>query len=194
MKLRIIGLSVLTILTVIGIIFFNSVKAQIPKTQDSITSSDQQVFCDMLTTEIRQLRVAIQRNSLSALRGQILLDHARSQRDLVDSLTTQLYVLRTELTSGRSQILHLQDRLRTFETELGNEQDQTRRSQIDVERRTLQQIIDAQLAHQQQLQEREANLSVKLESEQATLSTLMGQLQTVEREMERQLITSQRVQ
>jgi predicted nucleic acid-binding Zn-ribbon protein len=101
--------------------------------------------------------------------------------------TKQLDELRTEMMNLKVQLPQMQERIKGFEAELGNEQDPARRNQLEAELKAFKQMHESQVSRQQQLQEREAQLTAQLQVEQSTLSSLTDQLQEIEREIERQM-------
>lgn len=143
-----------------------------------------------LLIEVRQLRLAVQHNSLSQHRSQILLERIGRQQDRIESLGADLEQL-------RDQIQELTNPER-YETELREMEEavkattdpQTRVALMQAYEGLKRSLAQQRQADQQELQrqqERERKLDGQLRLEQSRLTEMQEQLEAVEREMDRQL-------
>ena len=143
-----------------------------------------------LLDEVRQLRLAVQHNSLSQHRSQILLERIGRQQDRLENLSADLEQLRTQM-----QELANPDRyeaeLREMEEAIKATTDpQTRAALIQAYEGLKRSLAQQRQADQQELQrqqERERKLDGQLRMEQARLAELQEQLEAVERELDRQV-------
>lgn len=189
MKIKYARLIVLICSSVFVALIWISAFAQERPTQELSGKAEQSLFREILG-ELRQLRIAVQSANLVSYRAQMLFERARLQQDHVARLTKQLEDLRAEITNFKTHLPQIQERSRGIEASLASESDPLRRIQIEAEFKALQQMVELQIAQQQQLQERETLMASQLQAEQATLNGLLDQLQEIEREMKRQASTS----
>lgn len=186
MRIKSVSLVLVISLSIIAIIIIGSALAKGGHAQESGNSTEQQVLREILT-EIRQLRVAVQRANLISYRGQMMIERVRAQQQYIVQMTRQLDDLQTEVSNLKVSLPQMQERVKSFEIELENERDPARRSPLDAELKAFKQMVELQVSRQQQLQEREAQLTSQLQTEQGTLNGLVDRLQEIERDMERQV-------
>lgn len=186
MKIKPVYLVLVVSLSVIAITIFGPAFAQGERAQDPVNNTEQQLLREILT-EVRQLRVSVQRANLTSYRSQMMIERVRSQQQNITQLTRQLDDLRTEITNLKINLPQMQERVKGFEAELENEREPARRNQLDVELKAFKQMVEVQASRQQQLQDREAQLIGQLQTEQGTLNGLMDRLQEIERDMELQV-------
>ena len=143
------------------------------------TSSDEVLRA--LLSEIRQLRVAMQKNQAHEVRAQILLERLRIQQQTVKELSQQVehspYETTEIATDGFD--MHLAD----VQARLKAETDPQRRTQIEREIQMIGKRREMELKHREQAAVRRSQMEVKLKEESDRLASLEDQLQRLEREL-----------
>lgn len=132
---------------------------------------------DELVSEVRQLRIEVQRLSVSAQRIQILLDRARSQQEQVTRLAQQLNDTRGQLNQTRWE----QSRLKAESEQL--EKQKAAGLKGEEELKHLLAAAEELKQREQNLMQRELQLSGEVELERATLNDLKSRLDKLEQEI-----------
>ena len=140
------------------------------------TAVSEQKF-DELVNEVRQLRIEVQRLSVSAQRIQLLLDRSRTQQEQVARLTQQLNEARAQLNQTRWE----QSRLK-IESEQAEKQKAAGLKGED-ELKALLAVGEELKQREQNLMQRELQLSSELELERTTLNDLKTRLDKLEQEI-----------
>ncbi len=148
--------------------------------------SDQMQMLRALLDEVRQLRLALQRNNLTAYRAQILLERLRAQQERVDRLTRELEALRNELVESKPHQAQMAEVLKGIESRLNQETDQARRNELEMEQRMVKAQLEQQAQRDERQREREAKLMAQLQIEQAKLEEINSRLDALENELEKQ--------
>lgn len=160
--------------------------AQAPKTNEAATQKDEQTLRSLLD-EVRQLRVALQRANLNAYRAQITVERLRIQQDRVDRLARELEGVRREISEQGGWLARLPERLKDLENQLNVETNPTRRAQIETEYKDHKFSLEQTTKRAEQRREREAELGKQLQAEQLKLNELNDRLETLDREIEKQV-------
>src|SRR5262245_24074868 len=136
-----------------------------------------------LLDEVRQLRLAIQRSTLSAHNAQTIIEQMRSQQQQIDSLTERLRQTRDRISDMKMGQLDLQAELKRSEGRLRRNNMQSE----PVEDET-QEIIKTRLGflaqEEARMREVESQLGAQLPIEQAKLAELKARLDDMQKEME----------
>ncbi len=148
--------------------------------------SDQMQMLRALLDEVRQLRLALQRNNLTAYRAQILLERLRAQQERVDRLTRELEAVRNEMVESKPYQAQMTEMLKGIETRLNQEADSVRRSELEMEQRMLKAQLEQQAQRNERQREREAQLMAQLQIEQTKLEELNSRLDALENELEQE--------
>jgi hypothetical protein len=134
-----------------------------------------------LLSEIRQLRIALQRANLIGYRAQILIERLRVQQDRVEQLSRELEQLRREVSEEKLFDPQIAEYAREQESQINREPDAARRNEMEASSK----LIRYQLTQREQLRrERETALMMRLQAEQAKLAELNDRLDALERELE----------
>ncbi len=143
----------------------------------TVASSISEQKFEELISEVRQLRIEVQRLSTSAQQMQLLLERTRSQQEQVVRLTQQLSNVRDELSEIRARQTNIKDALAEAEKrkEVG-EVSPREVNALNAQQRELNQ-------REQRLSERELQLASELELERATLNDLKTRLDKLEQEI-----------
>ena len=148
-------------------------QSRAPATQ---RSNPDQVIHELLS-EVHQLRVAMQHMSVNAYRGQIMVERLRLQQDQVTRLTKELNDLRDGIAEMKAHEPVAKERLDDAENQFERgvlsevRLKELRANSVDMKRR------------QQNMSERESQLSIELEQERNILTDLNKRLDALEREI-----------
>jgi chromosome segregation ATPase len=153
--------------------------------QSNKQSGDAQTL-QALLTEVRQLRLALQKSNLIAYRSQITVERMRSARGRIDLLTGKLEQIRNEIAEMDLQFPQAAERIKQVEgvsDELGAEQRKAMEWQITE----LKSQLDNSKKRQSQLRDRETQLTQQLNSEKAQLDDLDRRMEMLDRELESEM-------
>jgi len=134
-----------------------------------------------LLTEVRQLRLALERSTSVVPRIQLAFQRLQLQQDRVDRLSKQLQDYHNQ-TAGRKA--HLVANLKQLEVRISQEQDPTRRKALELEMKALTSELEQQSLREQQEQAQEIQFSGQLQTEQAKLSELSDQLNELDKKLQ----------
>src|SRR5262245_13433701 len=136
-----------------------------------------------LLNEVRQLRLAIQRSTLSAHHAQAIIERMRSQQQQVDRLTDRL-------RETRDRIAHVKLGQIDLQAELKRSEGRLRRNNIqsDPVEDESQEIVKTKMKflaqEEARMREQESQLVAQLQIEQAKLAELDDRLDALQRELE----------
>src|ERR1044072_7802725 len=100
-------------LLIIAIFLFSvSLQAQTNKKSESV---EEQNLMEVLISEIRQLRLAIEKNNTTVFRAQIVVERLRAQQDLVSRLNRDLDGLRNQLGEMKGEFTYFAETLEQAE-------------------------------------------------------------------------------
>ena len=169
-----------TLVTSLSIVLFGLFLAPDSNGQSRTTTPQRpgpdQVIHELLS-EVHQLRVAMQQMSVNAYRGQIMVERLRLQQDQVSRLGRDLNDLRYSLSEMKAQEPALKERLDDAENQFERgvlsevRLKELRAYSVDMKRR------------QENMSEREGQLSIELEQERNILTDLNKRLDAFEREI-----------
>jgi len=151
----------------------HSSQAQTPQS----ASKDQQPLTQELLGEVRQLRIALQNMSVNAYRGQILLERLRLQQDQVGRASRELSSVRNEIGEMKSFVANAKDKLDDAEKQFDKGVLST--ASINEVRNNFQNLK----RREEFLNEREAQLSIEVDTERTNLNDLNKRLDALEREI-----------
>jgi len=159
----------------------------LPSAQSNKQSGDAQTL-QALLTEVRQLRLALQKSNLIAYRSQITVERMRSARGRIDLLTGKLEQIRNEISEMDLQFPQAAGRIKQMEALAGEEAlAADRRKQVEWEITDLKSQLDNSKQRQSQLRDRETQLTQQLNSEKAQLDELDGRMEMLDRELESEM-------
>jgi hypothetical protein len=157
----------------------------IGKTSASQSSADPQVLQSLLT-EVRELRLALQRSNLTTFRTQVALERMRLQMERVKDLRESLDRTREELVNEKSSRLSMADRMKDLEGRISVERDELKRAELNAEQIELKNALTQSGYREDQLREKENRLSAVLQDEQTKLDDISKKLEAMERKLETQ--------
>jgi hypothetical protein len=135
-----------------------------------------------LLSEVRQLRIALQRMSVNAYRAQVLVERLRLQQEQVNRLTQELTAVRNQVNETKAAQVNYKERLDEAEKQF----DKGLMSESEV--KATKAAMEEFKRREQSLTERETHLSSELDTERENLTDLNRRLDALEREM---LMTNQ---
>ena len=145
------------------------------------TANPDSATMQALLSEVRQLRLTVEKSLSLAPRMQLLLQRAQLQDQKVARITQQLDEVRKQIGVETARQTSANDRLAKIEQDISNEADATRRKQLEDVRASLKMV--AGNGPDQQLRARESEIANSLQTEQAILDEINGKLDTIERQL-----------
>jgi len=176
---KILSVSAVGLLTILGCVSFNNPKALTAPVNQSLPDDNEQPM-RALVNEVRQLRIAIQRSNFSNYHAQVTLERLRMQQPRVDRLSEELMKVRAEISEIRSRQARLPEDLRRIENELLKETDPAKRRELEQ----AQQMLKGYPEELARWQEQEVQLIARLQPEQAKLNELNESLDALQKELE----------
>jgi hypothetical protein len=173
----------LLVLAVLGLSLFIAAQA-FTKSVAQPVQSDQTL--QALLSEVRQLRLAIQRANLNTYYAQITTERMKLQQQRVDRLTAQLGEARNQLAGTRKELAGKAAALKGNEMGLAQE---TASERADRERygQRLKAELDELAQKEQHEQAVETQLNAQLQLEQIKLTEFNERLDKLERELETEM-------
>lgn len=132
--------------------------AQSASAQDSATLQS-------LVTEVRQLRLAVERAASVVPQTQILLQRVQLQQQRVDSLARQLEQLRDQMAHSEAEDSALAARMKNAEARIGDEQDPSRRREMEETITAVKTQLERSATTDAQERGRESELAAQLQTE-----------------------------
>lgn len=155
---------------------------------NALAQTNSDATMQALLTEVRQLRLALEKSVAIGPRIQMTLQRMQLQQEVVSRASRQLDEIRTRLSISGMEAEHLATELKVSEARLNQEQDPVRRKSLEEEIRLLKTRVEQVTArnHQSQseLRANEIDLSSRLRSEQAKLDQFAERLDSLERSLE----------
>jgi len=143
-----------------------------------------------LIDEVRQLRVASQRNSLNLHRAQTLTDRMARQQTRVESLAEEIEQLKTQVQQSLDTSRD-EDEMKELEAAINDTADTQQRAVLIQSYNGMKRAIERQREYARQEAERsrsrQQQLEIALRAEQSKLAELQDQFDALEREFEKQL-------
>lgn len=141
-----------------------------------------------LLSEVRQLRMALERSAVVAPKIQVTLQRIQLQQDFVTRLSRQVDEARELAARPAREQMDMSNHLKATEALLSQESDPARRKVMEEDIRRLkthmEQFSEQQKLRDAQQQARETELAGRLQAEQAKLDELNDRLNTLERQLE----------
>jgi chromosome segregation ATPase len=130
-----------------------------------------------LLSEVRQLRIALQRMGLNSYRGQVMVERLRLQQGLVTRLAEELNGIRNQIGDTRAGQTNLKEKVEELENQ--KEKGLVAESEVNAAKAAMGELKQ----REQRFVEREAQLSTELSAERANLEDLNKRLDALEREL-----------
>jgi len=155
--------------------------------QSNKQSNDGQTL-QALLTEVRQLRLTLQKSNLIAYRSQVTVERIRAARERVDLLTGKLEQIRNEIAEMVLQFTRAAEHIKQLEVMAADRSlAEDRRKQVEWEITDLKGQLDNSKKRQSQLRDRETQFSQELTTEKAQLDELLSRIEMLDRELENEM-------
>ena len=151
-----------------------TVSAQTTKPAESAQADRDQTLRQLLT-EVRELRLELQRAMVTNGRFQMLIERLKAQQGQVDSLGGQLAGVRSELAKLKAYRTQAATEMKDMEDRLGQSSGEQRMT-IEKALKEGKLWLESKATEEQRQVELEANLSMRLQIEQGRLDQLSSQL------------------
>jgi chromosome segregation ATPase len=163
-------------LVLISLMLSASVNAQ----QTTPVPPDTQIL-QQLVTEVRQLRLALERTNSLSSRLQITLQRIQLQQNQVNRISGQLESLRNEIVRSDAEQGQASSNLTELEGRIEQEQNPNTQKTLQGERQYMKALVEQKARIVQDEQRREAELASSLRAEQGKLSELQTRLDSLEK-------------
>jgi hypothetical protein len=137
-----------------------------------------------LLTEVRQLRLALEKSNAVLPRIQVTLQRMQLQQDAVSRASRELDEARALVSKSAAEQEGMSGHARAMESLAGQEQDAARRKELEREAAASKSMVDQQRPALLELQARESEKAGRLQTEQARLNELNDQLNVLERTLD----------
>lgn len=166
-------------------ILLTGLLAQNEKPVPPAPPGDSDTVLRQLLTEVRHLRLAIQRSTLLGTRFQVAIERLRIQQAHVDGLGRELADLRGSISGQESELARMVERRKSAEEEMAQAM-RPERAEMENNVRLLK---AASTSFEREIQEnraREADLAVRVQSGQVRLDELERDLERLMKELQDQ--------
>ena len=136
-----------------------------------------------LLAEVRELRLAVQKATVSHTRFQMLIERLRVQQGSVDAASRQLDNLRSQLADMRSAKPQMEQQIKDTEELLERTTDPNGRLDIESRIKSMKAKLTRFAPEEERLRNREVTLESELQNLQAKLNELNSQLDALFNEM-----------
>jgi predicted nucleic acid-binding Zn-ribbon protein len=160
-----------------------SVSGQTRTPPDPLRDDDRQVLRALLD-EMRELRLALQRANVASYRLQVTLERIKLQQGRMDSFSRALESVRSRLSDLKSSRPQMEEQIKYAEDLLNSTTDLKRRGELEQEIRAMKAHQSSRAREEEQSRNREAELILELQLEQAKLTDLNNQLDSMVRQLE----------
>src|SRR5205807_2468399 len=173
MYLRKIGLLVFTL--VVFTCCFSSPEA-VAQTARSATQDDHDQTLKQLLTEVRELRLAVQRATVSNTRFQMLIERVRVQQAHVDGLSRQLENLHSQVAEFKATKPQMEQQIKDAEELLDRTPDPSAHADLESRIKGGKANLVRLAQEDERLRNRETALDTEWQDAQAKLNELNGQM------------------
>ena len=136
-----------------------------------------------LLTEVRQLRLALEKSTSVSTRIQVTFQRMQLQQEAVTRASRELEEVRNQIAKSKEETANITGHVADMETQIPQEQDAGRRKALEDEVRRMK-LRNGDSQKDLQLVARESEASSRLQLEQARLSELSERLNSIERMLE----------
>src|SRR5713226_4516100 len=158
------------------------VQAQTNKPADSAQGDRDQTLKQLLT-EVRELRLAVQRATVSNTRFQMLIERVRVQQAHVDVLSRQLENVHSQVAEMKAAKPQMEQQIKDAEDLLDRTPDPNAHADLESRIKGGKASLSRLAQEDERLRNRETALDTELQAAQAKLNELNGQLDTLMSEL-----------
>ena len=153
------------------------------QTPNSTTPSDTEQTLKQLLTEVHELRMALQRASFSSGRFQMLIERLRVEQAHADSLARDLEGVRSQLSELQALKPRMEQQIKDAEDSLDRVVDPNSHADLESRIKNMKTERARFGPEEERLHSRETKLDNDLQSSQARISELNGQLDALMNEL-----------
>ena len=157
--------------------------AQSNKPADSGQIVDVDKTLRQMLAEIRELRIAVERSTLTQTRFQMLVERLRIQQTQVDVLSRRLDDLRTQGAEIRAAKPQMEQQIKDAEDLLDQNPDSNRRLDLESRIKSMKHALAGFGPEEERIRAREAALETELQTAQVKLTELNNQLDALLNDM-----------
>jgi vacuolar-type H+-ATPase subunit I/STV1 len=143
-----------------------------------------------VVNELQQLRQAVERSNLNQSRVAIAIERLRLQQELLTHLNRDLESAQRSVLEHQATRLWMAERLKDLEQTINNATDPQHRKALEEEQKKFKAQYGSHEQFEQSAQARETELRTRVAAELSRLNELNDRLDALERELERQAVTS----
>ena len=151
------------------------VSAQTSKPAESVQANRDQTLQQLLT-EVRELRIAVQRAMVSSSRFQMLIERLRVQQAHVDALSLQLESVRSQAAELKARKPQMELAIKEAEDMLDRTPDPNVHSELESRIKGVKANLAQLTLEDERLRGRETAIGTELQSAQSQLNELNNQL------------------
>ena len=159
-----------------------SAQAQSNKPAES-TQGDRDQTLKQLLTEVRELRLTVQRATVSSTRFQMLIERVRVQQSHVDALSRQLENIHSQVADMKGAKPQIEQQIKDAEDLLDRTPDPNAHAELDSRIKGGKANLARLAQEDERLRNRETAVDTELQAAQAKLNELNGQLDALMSEL-----------
>jgi chromosome segregation ATPase len=145
--------------------------------------TDRDQALQQLLEEVRELRLAVQRATITNTRFQMLIERARTEQARVDSIGRQLESLRSQVADMRAAKPHMDNQIKDAESQLDRATDVNARADLESNIKAMKDNLARIGREEERLQNRDVTLNAELQVAQSKLDELNSQLDALMNEL-----------
>lgn len=157
-------------------------QAQTNKPAESVQGDRDQTLKQLLT-EVRELRLAVQRATVSNTRFQMLIERVRVQQVHVDALSRQLENLHSQAAEMKALKPQMEQQIKDAEDLLDRTPDPNAHAELESRIKVVKANLARLAQEDERVRNRETALDTELQGAQAKLNELNGQLDSLMSEL-----------
>lgn len=169
-------------LVVVGTLCVSTTSIHAQSSSPSSQDNNDQILKELLT-EVRALRLALQRSAFSNTRFQMLIERLRVEQTHVDSIRRDLEGTRSQLAELQSAKPRMEQQVKDAEDELDRVTDPNARADLESRIKAMKSGFARIVPEEERLRNREATLDNELQASQIKLNDLNSQLDSLMSEL-----------
>jgi DNA repair exonuclease SbcCD ATPase subunit len=172
------------VLCLVTFCYFSPIRALAQTKQPSESAQgDHDQTLKQLLTEVRELRLAVQRATVSNTRFQMLIERVRVQQAHVDALTRQLENIHSQAAEMKAAKPQMEQQIKDAEDLLDRTPDPNAHADLESRIKGGQANLVRLAQEDERVRNRETSLDTELQAAQAKLNELNGQLDSLMSEL-----------
>ena len=148
-----------------------------------LTKGDSEQTLKQLLAEVRELRLAVQRATVSNTRFQMLIERVRVQQAHVDALSRQFENVHSQAAEMKAAKPQMEQQIKDAEDLMDRTPDPNAHADLESRIKGRKASLSRLAQEEERLRNREAALDTELQAAQAKLNELNGQLDSLMSEL-----------